>query len=163
MNNFDGNVPEFKCTYVGEQKILAVTDNAKNIQTIQTAEKRGIKDMPYPQDNWEVKDVYVIDVMSKDPKYPQSKKRLYIDKENVYNCYYAIAWDRAGKLWKIYMMATAQAPLKGNEKVSVASNHFSLDLQFGVANNWHWYDDKVNGNKFTYADFTPAALIAGGR
>ena len=102
---FDGRIPEFTYTLVREQKVLGITDN--NFHPTSATWKKN--DLPFPYDNYEIRDTYVIDIKPKDPKYPQSKKRIWVDKEDGSTIYYIVAWDRAGKIWKI-MDAAFQAP-----------------------------------------------------
>jgi hypothetical protein len=119
------------------------------------------KELPYSSDNWEVRDVYVIEIKSKDPRYPQSKKQIYIDKECL-AILYAIAWDRAGVVWKVWSYGYIERPLADGDKTHIFSVNYGIDVQFGLATS-SFADFKVNGNGFTYSDFTPSALLKIGR
>lgn len=52
---------------------------------------------------WEVKDVYIFEIILKDFKYLMSKKVIYVDKEN-YWFYYCVGWDWVGNLWKVWQI-----------------------------------------------------------
>ena len=104
-------------------------------------------------------DAYVIDVFAKDPVYPQSRKRLYISKDNL-QPYYAIAWDRAGKLWKIFTLGVTPFHIPGDDPISVDSETFAVDVQFGISNLLPFNSTKrFNKGGSTREDFAPSALI----
>ncbi|MCX8021734.1 MAG: DUF1329 domain-containing protein [Syntrophorhabdaceae bacterium] len=155
FNIHDGRVPDFTYTIVGEQKVLAVVDTRLDVNTIK---KMGtLTDIPYPVDNYEVRDVYVIDIKPKDPKYPQSKKRIWVDKENSF-AYYGVAWDRAGKVWKIWNLALINYPVPGGGYGFQNGNMFGLDIQFGMA-TMYATQQKSNTGQVTYNDVTPSNLL----
>jgi hypothetical protein len=53
-------------------------------------------------DNWEKRDVYVIEGVAKQPQYAYGKRVLFIDKETFLVTYSDI-YDKAGQLWKVWM------------------------------------------------------------
>ena len=152
---FDGRIPEFTYTIVKEQKILAVPESKMTLQIAMAYKKKN--ELPVDTEGYEIRDVYAIDIKPKDAKYPQSKKRIYIDKENLWP-YYAIAWDRAGKLWKIWFQTTKSHPMPGGQKLVFTNGLIGIDLQFGMATQFVT-DFKVNTDNFTYNDVTPQALL----
>ncbi len=151
---FDGRTPEFTYTLVKEQKLLAVPESKMTLQVAMAHKKN---ELPVDTEGYEIRDVYVIDIIPKDAKYPQSKKRIYIDKENLWP-YYAIAWDRAGKLWKVWLQHTKSYPMPGGQKLVYINGLIGIDLQFGMATSFIT-DFKVNADNFTYNDVTPQALL----
>lgn len=157
LRGFDGRIPEFTYTVVREQKVLAITENT--FLPKPSAWKK--KDLPFPYDNYEIRDTYVIDIKPKDPKYPQSKKRIWLDKENGGNIYYSVAWDRAGKLWKVWMLPFKRHAMLG-DKFPTVGGAFGVDVQFGMA-TYYSADITVNDQKYTYSDFSPASLLKRGR
>ncbi len=160
FNGFDGRIPEFTYEVVKEQKVLGIAETKMNPEVAKGISKTG--EIPFSTENWEVRDVYVIDIKPKDPKYPQGRKRLYLDKENLTNPYYVIVWDRAGKLWKLWMLDNFTFQLPGGDRVNTFNTMFGLDLQFGMATTYA-PDFKFNDPKFTYSDITPSALLKLGR
>ena len=155
---FDGKAKDFTYTLVKEQKVLAIVDTKMNAAIAQARKT----DLAFPTDNWEVRDVYVIDIKAKDPKYPQSKKRIWLDKENMTLSYFAVAWDKAGKPWKVFFSDWQTYPMGGGEKSFANQGSFAVDLQFGMV-SYIATKLKINGNKYTYNDFTTAALQARAR
>ncbi len=161
FGGFDGFTADFTYKLVKEQKVLAVADNVLTMDSL-GGDPSKVEDMPIPTKNWEVRDVYVIDITSKNPKYPQSIKRIYMDKDTM-EIYYAVAWDRAGKLWKIFFMDYKPYHLKNIDDVAEAlAGNFGVDLQFGMTAAWIavYHVDDAN---FTYDDVSPASLLKRGR
>ena len=130
FSGFAGKPYRFTYEFVKEQKVLAVATGAESDPMLLEKDRRaGL--LYFPHDNWEARDVYVVIVKSKDPKYPQSKKILYIDKEN-YNVYYAVAYDRAGKLWKLFIPIYAGIRLPDGAASFESTGMIDLDLQDDV-------------------------------
>ena len=155
FGGFDGRTPDFSYTLVKEQKVLTIADDKSPWSIGNNWQPKG--DLFFIPDGWEMRDTYVIDIKPRDPKYPQSKKRVWMDKENL-GCYYAVAFDRAGKLWKVWFNPQKAFPLPNGEKVVVQNGVFGIDIQFGMASGFHM-DQKLNSYNATYNDSTPAALL----
>jgi len=110
---FDGRVMDFTPTLVGEPKIVALMNQ----------KTKCIKGTPYatgythpvvsgPSDPLELRDMYCIDVVPKNPRHPESKKTLWIEK-NIFHVMYSHVYDKQGNLWKgqitgVLNYATAQ-------------------------------------------------------
>jgi hypothetical protein len=150
---FSGRIPEFNYKLVGEQKLIVLGD-AKLGYT----EMKGKKfdNIPVEKENWMLKDVYVIDIIPKDEKYPQGRKRIWIDKEN-YWAYYGAAYDRAGALWKVWHSAVSIEPMAGGGKVPFMKGMLGMDIQLGYATQM-CTDWTFNGNGLTEADASVAAI-----
>ena len=149
----------FTYKFVREQKVLAVTDSRQSTRAIVG---KSLKELPYPRDNWELRDVYVVDAFPKDPKYPNKVKRIYIDKENQTAVYYNETFDRAGKPWKLFAAQFYQAPLADGDYNTTFKGFMLFDLQFGMA-GYFFGDWTANGQKQNFVDFTPSSLRSYGR
>ena len=158
FSGFFGRVPEFTYTFVKEQKILAIMDS-RFTGPVARNWKKG--ELPFPYEGYQVRDAYVVDIRPKDPKYPQSRKRVYIDKESLW-IPYAVAWDRAGKLWKVWFNYLKTQTTPSGEKYIAMDGQFGVDIQFGIANSYA-ADLHFNNNKYAYEDFLPSALFKLGR
>jgi len=161
VENFDCRPQDFNFKFIKEQKVLGIVDNRPN----QEAWKKWDSKVgtPWPSENWEVRDAYVIEVTPKDPRYPQSKKIITMDKENPATISWTIAWDRAGELWKVFFIATQKFPLADGTTTNYTNSQFTADIQFGAVSHVLMTDPKLNGNDFTYSMWTPAAIMAAGR
>lgn len=153
VNLFDGRTAEFTYKLVKEQKILACFDPKMSFDWVK---KQKLDLLPVFDDGWEVRDTYVIDITPKSPRYPQSKKRIWIDKET-YAPYHTVVWDRAGKFWKYWFMARSRAKTPDGEIFDVEGGMQGWDAQFGMGGvNFMKY--KMNTGKLRHEDFTPQAL-----
>lgn len=161
FQGFDGRIPEFTYQLVKEQKLLAVADSKMNIELVKKMQAQTGKELVFDSDNWEVRDVYVIEIKAKDPKYPQSKTRIYIDKENP-TIYHTASWDRAGKPWKFWNFAFAKRPVADGDTASSIEHNFGLDVQFGYGQTIT-LDFKLNGHGFRYNDVMPSAMTKRGQ
>ena len=97
---FDGQTTKFKYTLVAEKPVLAIM-NQKTMAVPGTKYERGY-DQPIlagPSDPFELRNTYVIDAVSTNPRYPETKKTLFITAD-AYGCVYSEVFDRNGKLWK---------------------------------------------------------------
>ena len=159
FNCFDGRTPDFTYTLVKEQKILTIADDKSSYTIGSSWKPKG--ELFFISDGWEMRDTYVIDIRPKDPRYPQSRKRIWIDKES-FNPYFSVAYDRAGKLWKLWFTSRKTYSLPNGEKFVMPNSQFGIDTQFGLATNFE-FDLEVNNLKLTYNDFTPAALLTRAR
>ncbi len=160
FQGFDGRIPDFTYKYIGEQKLLAVADCRMNIPLAKKMQAQAGNKLIFDSDNWEVRDVYVIDIKAKDPKYPQSRKRIYIDKDNP-TIYHAATWDRAGNPWKFWNFGFAKRPVADGDTASSIEQNFGLDVQFGYGQTIT-LDFKLNGHGFRYADVMPSAMTKRG-
>lgn len=154
---FDGRISEFNYTLVGEQKVLAVPNGEATLEKALASKKQGAEHLPVMTAGYEAREVYVIDIEPKDPKYPQSKKRIYVDKETLW-AYYGIAWDRAGKIWKVWLQDTRSFSMPEGQQVIYTNGLIGCDLQFGMA-TLYVSDTKLNASNLTYSDATPQALL----
>jgi hypothetical protein len=161
FNVFDGRTPEFTYKLVGEQKMLACTNNTLHPDQLRAKQGWPLKEFPYPTTGWEVVDTYVIDIFPKDPKYPQSRKRIWIDKQNLH-AYHGVGWDRAGTFWKFWMAIYEVGPMPADAPILVFSAFHGHDVQFGM-NTMAMATQKFNTGKVKYEDVLPASLVKRGR
>ena len=153
FGGFDGRIPEFTYSLVGSQKVL--TSMQPDLKALEKHVKDNSPRLFYPGEKVQVRDTWVIDVKSKDPKYPQSKKRIWLDKE-ANSVIYALAWDKAGKLWKVWSINYTAFPLDGGYFFGKAPQ-LGVDIQFRMATLYGPVTMTYNTG-FTYEDVTPAAL-----
>lgn len=160
FNGFDGRTPEFTYKLVGEQKMLACMDNNFFASTLDIHRKK-VTEMPFYTDNYSIVDAYVIDIIPKDPKYPQSKKRIWMEKESL-GILYTVAWDRAGKFWKFSSDTWMPVPIPGDEPTLIMAGSYVLDIQFGM-DNMVTGDFIINKKGMKWNDVNPAAMLMKGR
>lgn len=154
---FDGKTSEFTYTLVRKQKILAVMDSKTSRKTDDEALRKNNKVLPVDVEGYEIRDVYVIDIKPKNPKYPQGLKRIYVDVENNWPLY-GFAYDRAGKLWKVWSMSLHVLPLPAGQKYVYQQGLVCVDIQFGMSSQFS-QASIYNDDKLSYSDCTPSALL----
>lgn len=150
---FAGRIPEFTYKYLGEKKIIGLADA-----------KLGYKDMlnvkadmiPVESRGWEVKDVYIFEITPKDPKYPMSRKVIYIDKES-YWPYYCAGWDRAGALWKVWQTAVTRQPNAAGDPFPYFKGMLGVDIQLGYGVQM-FADWKANSENLKESDVSVSAM-----
>jgi hypothetical protein len=155
---WDGRTFAFSYKFIKEQKVLFCADTNADVEWGMKKFKETGGDIPYDGENWSIRDAYVIEVIPKDNRYPQSRKLLYIDKE-VLGVMYSSSWDRAGNLWKGTWGAFRRDKLPdGDTNVGVVGV-VALDLQFGMISQYYNNFHKFAGFGITYADLMPSALL----
>ncbi len=95
---FDGKILMFTYEMVGEQTMLGLF----NMQSRAVGKYEGGIKQPLiagPDDPFELRDVYIINAKSVDPRYPEEKKVLFLPKDHFYPIYTAV-YDKQGQLWK---------------------------------------------------------------
>lgn len=169
FGGWDGKTYEFTYKFIREQKVLAPTEaNIAASRTGGSLMELGKKlyaqsgEAPFPSEDWSLRDVYVIEVKAKDPRYPQGKKIIYIDKESLW-CLFATAYDRAAKLWKTFQASGRRCSLPDGDTALYIAGSVNLDVQFGLCST-AWLDFiKITGNDVRYSDMMPSALISRAR
>jgi hypothetical protein len=161
VEQFDGRPQDFNFKFVGERKTLCIVKNDKNLEMFR--DWKISQGVTWPSEDWEVRDAYVIEITPKDPKYPQSKKVVFIDKENLIVVPWATAYDRAGKLWKLLTGSYKQFSVGQGDNTTYINTQLGVDMQAGFFNSVVMMNPKMNNNGFTYDNWTQAALIKAGR
>ena len=158
---FAGRVAEFDYKLVEETKTFGVVNAHPKNRTLEEAMEQAKDRFPITSEDWEVRDVYVIDILAKDPVYPQSRKRIYMDKEWP-KLFYGLAYDRAGKLWKVWMNTYAPEPFPNGEHNITQWECLGVDVQLGYSTIFFIpiLEDSPTKNVVIYSedDFTPAAV-----
>jgi hypothetical protein len=94
---YAGQIGWFTWKYLGEKSALGSFHSEK----IPVEYCPGTGDFVFC-DDWEKRDVYVIEGVAKQPQYAYGKRVLYIDKET-YLIAYSDIYDKAGQLWKVWL------------------------------------------------------------
>jgi hypothetical protein len=174
---YAGAVAWMDWKFLGERKVLG-TMHAQH-WPVQWGE--GSADFIF-DDQWEKRDVYIVEGRSKLPQYAYSKRVIFVDKETMVIPHTDI-YDQAGELWKIwincYRMRKAPydgAPPEGQYPytMSFASSITMVDTQldhatraalpsqrFGQAVGWAYNKGEEFG--VTEDFFSVSALISAGR
>jgi hypothetical protein len=160
--------------FLGEKQVLG----AFNTTAFPVKWADGAADWAFDGE-WEKRDVYVIEGMSKLPQYAYSKRVLFVDKDS-YETPYSDMYDRAGQLWKVWVNnfthkkeAYPGASFKYDEETLMVPCIVMVDIQLQHATKaslpshrfpgepgWYWSQGEKAG---TVEDlFTIAELIKSG-
>jgi hypothetical protein len=94
---YAGQISWFDWKYLGEKEILA----SFHAEAFPVKYCEGVGDFIFC-DNWEKRNVYVVEGVPKLPQYAYGKRLLFIDKET-YLVTYSDIFDRSGQLWKVWV------------------------------------------------------------
>ena len=94
---YAGQIPWFTWKFLGTKKVLG-TFHAEKFPVEYCP---GGADFVYC-DNWEPREVWVLEGTAKQAQYAYGKRVLFIDKESYYIAYSDI-YDKAGQLWKVWI------------------------------------------------------------
>jgi len=97
---FSGRVTDWNWEYLGTARALAVA-NSRNLNTVYYG-----PDGLTPLDDWSLRLMDVVKMTPKHSGHPYSTKIMMMDRETS-GCYYADAYDVAGKLWKVFQQTTS--------------------------------------------------------
>ncbi|MFO7964687.1 MAG: DUF1329 domain-containing protein [Desulfobacterales bacterium] len=95
---FDGKILMFQYELTGEQRVLGLF----NQKTLAVGKyNRGY---PHPvisgrDDPFEMREVFMVDAVSLDPRYAESKKTIFVPKDHFYPIY-TQSYDKQGNFWK---------------------------------------------------------------
>jgi hypothetical protein len=95
---FSGRPLEHDWKYHGTAKMLAIA-RSRNAMTMYHGPNGWT-----PHDDWELREVDVIEQIPKLSNHPYSRKFLFTDREH-HDCYAAASFDRAGELWKVWQLS----------------------------------------------------------
>lgn len=97
---FSGRVLQHDWKYHGTVRTLAVA-RSRNTMTQYYGPNGWV-----PKDDWELREVDVIEQIPKNPDHPYSRKFMLSDRQH-HDCFYANGFDQAGELWKIWQLSKA--------------------------------------------------------
>lgn len=135
---FAGRPLEHDWEYIGTKDVLAVA-RSRNTDTVYYGPNGWV-----PLDDWAVRKMDVVRGYPKRANHPYQQKFMYIDRESG-DCLYANAFDRSGKLWKMWQLSkvwtddpqhVADTVFKGgdtpaNSRVSAFQGINVIDVQNG--------------------------------
>ena len=154
LNGFDGKISKFDYKILGEQKVLTVLNQTKRLSDFKDAKY----DYPIAQGDaadFEVVDCYLIEIKSKDPRYPESKKIAWVMK-SAYGIPYCATYDKAGDLWKGFFGSFGPVVTKdGRTETTVIMNGCcSFKTEF-------WYLAVMDELRVNYGELSPSMFVPG--
>lgn len=171
---YAGQIPWFAWKYLGEKTILA----SFHADAFPVKYCSGGGDFIFC-DNWEKRQVYVVEGTPKLPQYAYGKRLLFIDKET-YLVAYSDIFDRSLQLWKVWVnewsfkkQATSTYGIQYPDEMPFQPSITMVDMQLSHATKaalpsakypgeQGWYYNQGAKDGATPDFFTVAALIESG-
>jgi hypothetical protein len=98
--SFNGIVPQYEWTCLGEMKLLAPMNSKVKAFPYAKDHNFGPYGLSYASDRWELRDSILIRMKPKNSDHPYHHKDIYLDKQTL-NAHYSFAYDQKEELWKI--------------------------------------------------------------
>ncbi|MGE0485591.1 MAG: DUF1329 domain-containing protein [Gammaproteobacteria bacterium] len=95
FDGFAGRVLDYRWTLVGRRTVLDVIDAGEPLLRYGGPMSRALID------RWQLRDCYVVELHSTWEDHPYQSRLLFIDRET-YDVAIALAFDRDGRLWKVF-------------------------------------------------------------
>ena len=131
---FDGKIPFFTYELVGEQTVLSLLnqkfDPYKDVEDRNTYPFHPVL---HYNEKFGLIDCYVIEIKSKDPRYPYSVKTVWVDKVRFWVMYSQI-YDKNGEFWKAFWNGAQTRIVKtthGEEPLAIQSSSGIIDFKTG--------------------------------
>ncbi len=121
---FKGKITDFNYRLLGEKK--ALTNNSQ----LELPYQRRKGDYLPTEEQWEVSDVYALEITPKDPSYCYPKKILWIDKAT-WEAVWGMTWDRKGEYWKEMALFRTPAKLPDGQVVWQLGTGYIVNVQNG--------------------------------
>jgi hypothetical protein len=169
---YAGNPAWMDWKLLGEKEMLGIM-HAQNFPAKWAAGSANFA----PDENWEKRNVWVVEGTSRLPQYAYSKRLIWIDKET-YVVLYSDIFDRAGNLWKVWLnnftfrnqvagginYPDEQAFLPSIVMVDVQASHATKatlpSARFANEQGWYFNQGTKSGTSPEY--FTVASMINAG-
>ncbi|MFO7962284.1 MAG: DUF1329 domain-containing protein [Desulfobacterales bacterium] len=148
---FDGKLQQFTYNLVAEKKVIGNINYDEDLHY----EKYPEGYYPYPVFHgpdypYGLVDVYEIEVIPRDPKYPESKKVLFMNKHNYWNVYTEV-YDKRGEQWKGLICNVSKVKTEKGE-YGPYNSQMDFDLKTG-----HWL--QIITNKLVIDSGFPTELF----
>jgi hypothetical protein len=100
LRSFNGIVPQYEWTCLGEQKIIAPMNTKVKGYPYEKDHNFGPYGLSFASDRWELRDAWKIKMKPKNADHPYHHKDIYIDKQT-FAPLYSMAYDQKAELWKL--------------------------------------------------------------
>jgi hypothetical protein len=100
LRSFNGIVPQYEWTCLGERKIIAPMNSKVKAYPYEKDHNFGPYGLSFADDRWELRDAWIVRMKPKNADHPYNHKDIYIDKQSLAPLY-SFAYDQKEELWKI--------------------------------------------------------------
>ena len=100
LYGFDGIVPQYEWTCLGERDLLAPVNTRVAAYPYERDHDFGPYGLSFADDRWELRRAVAVRMAPRNGDHPYHHKDLYLDRETL-EPLFSFAYDRKGELWKI--------------------------------------------------------------
>ena len=100
LRSFNGIVPQYEWTCLGERRMIAPMNTQEKAYPYDKDHNFGPYGLSFANDNWELRDAFLVRMKPKNDDHPYHHKDIWIDKQT-YTPLYSFAYDQKEELWKI--------------------------------------------------------------
>jgi len=100
LRSFNGIVPQYEWTCLGERRMIAPMNTQEKAYPYDKDHNFGPYGLSFANDNWELRDAFLVRMTPKNEDHPYHHKDIWIDKQT-YTPLYSFAYDQKEELWKI--------------------------------------------------------------
>ena len=130
VEGFSGRTLDYKWSFLGMRKVLAVSDSAHDFPQYFGPYSR------VPRDRWQLRDCYVVEVISIWDGHPYKKRIMFVDAQT-FNITTELAIDRQDRIWKVFQATYKwQGEADGTAKdIATSMPHPVMDGAIDIINN----------------------------
>jgi hypothetical protein len=132
FSGFEGHVYAYDWRFI-EDKIVLAPGVVKN-----EAVRLGGTCACYPVDPWELRWVYVVDLIPRVPNHPYGRRRLYIDRQHS-SPLFSVIYDKDGQHWRTFFFSFSHPdyqPLNRGLRVPMYAGNSWVDYKAERATVW---------------------------
>lgn len=100
LRSFNGIVPQYEWTCLGERRMIAPMNTQEKAYPYDKDHNFGPYGLSFANDIWELREAFLVRMKPKNDDHPYHHKDIWIDKQT-YTPLYSFAYDQKEELWKI--------------------------------------------------------------
>jgi len=100
LRSFNGIVPQYEWTCLGERRMIAPMNTQEKAYPYDKDHNFGPYGLSFANDSWELREAFLVRMKPKNDDHPYHHKDIWIDKQT-YTPLYSFAYDQKEELWKI--------------------------------------------------------------
>jgi len=140
FEGFSGRVLDYRWTYLGTKQLLTIADTADDLQVMIGPYSR------FPDDRWQIRDCYVVEVVSTWDGHPYRSRILFLDAQT-YGVALSLVFNHDNVLWKTFQTSYRAPRFEGDGDRALETSVPSWRGQVNV--------DRITGTTTVVRSLTP--------
>jgi hypothetical protein len=125
FEGFSGRVLDYKWNYLGQKKVMFIPDTKEDLQRTYGPYSR------VPNDRWQVRNCYVVEVISTWDGHPYRSRVLFLDAQTL-GVALSLVFNHDNDLWKVLLTSYRAPQLKAGDKQSLETSVLSWRGQINI-------------------------------